>query len=144
MQEMLVRGYIYQMLKVKFNFPAAMIVSTLLFTAMHGGAFEAGLIPVINILSMSILVTIVLEYTESLIAPIIMHFLWNSIGAIILGSVSLAEDYPHLLNTTFSGNSLLSGGVYKIEGSAVVLIVNVILIIAFTIMLKKKHHKISF
>lgn len=55
---------------------------------------------------MSLFVTAVLEYTESLIAPIVIHFLWNGVGAIILGGVSLAEDYPHMFNMVISGNSI--------------------------------------
>ena len=49
MQELLVRGYLYQMIKTKHNIIAATIVSTALFTFMHGGAFEAGIIPVLNV-----------------------------------------------------------------------------------------------
>lgn len=37
MQELLVRGYLYQMLKQKHNIVAATIVTTALFTALHGG-----------------------------------------------------------------------------------------------------------
>lgn len=144
MQEMLVRGYLYQMIKRNYNVVAATVVSTILFTFAHGGAFEAGTLPVLNVLTMSLFMTAVLEYTNSLIAPIIVHFLWNSVGAIILGGVSLAEDYPHLFNMTFGGNQLLSGGIYKIEGSVVVFVLNVIMIIGF-IMAKKRRilHKKS-
>ena len=139
MQEMLVRGYLYQMIKKSYNIVAAVIVSTALFTLAHGGAFEAGIIPVLNVLTMSLFVTAVLEYTDSLIAPIVIHFLWNSIGAIILGGVSLAEDYPHLFNMTFGGDQLLSGGIYKIEGSVVVFVLNVLMIIGFIVAKKKKN-----
>ncbi|MDQ9750182.1 CPBP family intramembrane glutamic endopeptidase, partial [Acinetobacter baumannii] len=82
MQEMLVRGYLYQMIKSNYNIVAAIIVSTGLFTFAHGGAFEAGVLPVLNVIIMSLFMTAVLEYTESLIAPIIIHFLWNGVGAI--------------------------------------------------------------
>lgn len=131
MQELLVRGYLYQMIKHRYNLVAATIVSTLLFTFLHGGAFEAGLIPVLNVFTMSLLMTVVLEFTRSLIAPIMMHFLWNGIGAIVLGGVSLAEDYPHIFNTLFQGNEFLSGGVYKMEGSIIVLVVNILFIFGF-------------
>lgn len=138
MQELLVRGYLYQMLKQKHNFIVATIVTTVLFTLFHGGAFEAGIIPVLNVLTMSLLMTIVLEYTGSIIAPTIMHFLWNGIGALVLGGVSLADDYPQLLNLTFSGNEILSGGICKMEGSIVVLFINVILIALFVTLKKKQ------
>lgn len=140
MQEVLVRGYPYQMIKNNYNTVAAGIVSTGLFTFVHGGAFEAGILPVLNVITMSLFVTAVLEYTESLIAPIVIHFLWNGVGTIILGGVSLAEDYPHMFNMVISGNSILSGGNCKIEGSIVVLFVNLILMFGF-VMAKKKRDK---
>lgn len=138
MQEMLVRGYLYQMLKSNYNIGIAVIVSTGLFTFAHGGAFEAGILPVLNVITMSLFVTAVLEYTDSLIAPIVIHFLWNGVGAIILGGVSLAEDYPHLFNMVISGNSILSGGSCKIEGSIIVLLMNLIFMVGFIMANKKK------
>ena len=142
MQEMLVRGYLYQMLKSNYNTVAAVIVSTGLFTFAHGGAFEAGILPVLNVITMSLFVTAVLEYTDSLIAPIVIHFLWNGVGAIILGGVSLAEDYPHLFNMVISGNPILSGGSCKIEGSIIVLLINLILMIGFIIAKKEKNRNL--
>lgn len=131
MQELLVRGYLYQMLKQRHNTAAAAIATTALFTALHGGALEAGVIPVLNVLTMSLLMTVVLEYSGSIIAPVVMHFLWNGIGALVLGGVSLADDYPSLLITSFTGNEILSGGPCRMEGSVVVLAVNVIFIVFF-------------
>lgn len=128
MEEFLVRGYLYQLWKQKYNMIVATVLTTALFAAMHGGAFEAGIIPVINVISMSVFMTLLLEYTATIVAPIVAHFVWNTIGAIILGGVFLAPDYPNLLNSTFQGNSLISGGNYGIEGSGIVLVVNLILI----------------
>ena len=128
MQEFLVRGYIYRLLKKEYNIMIATIVSTLLFTLMHGGAFKAGPIAVINVITMSLLMTIILEYSNSLVIPIIMHFIWNSLGGIIFGTVSLADDYPHLYNVEITGNPIISGGSFKMEGSIFVFIINIIMI----------------
>lgn len=128
MQELLVRGYLYQMIKSNYNVGGAVLVSSALFTLLHGGAFEAGILPVFNVFTMSLLMSVLLEETGSLAAPIMMHFLWNGIGALVLGGVSLAEDYPHVLTCRFSGNEFLSGGVCGMEGSVVVFVVNVALI----------------
>lgn len=138
MQELLVRGYLYQLIKQKYNMAAAIVFSTALFTLLHGGAFEAGILPVLNVITMSLFMTAVLEYTESLSAPILIHFIWNAIGGIILGGVSLAEDYPNFLNTSLLGNTLLSGGVYKMEGSIVVLTLNIIFLYPFIILKRRK------
>lgn len=137
MQELLARGYIYQLLKKEYSIMIAAIVSTLLFTFMHGGAFEAGPIAVINVLTMSLLMTIILEYTNSLLIPIIMHFIWNVMGGIIFGTVSLAEDYPHLYNIEITGNTIISGGIFKMEGSIFVFIINIVMIIIFYNLYKK-------
>jgi membrane protease YdiL (CAAX protease family) len=113
-------------------------VSTGLFAVAHGGAFEAGILPVLNVITMSLFMTAVLEYTGSLIAPIVIHFLWNGVGAIILGGVSLAEDYPHLLDMTIHGNPILSGGSCKIEGSIIVLFMNLAFLIGFVAAKKRR------
>lgn len=133
MQELLVRGYLYQMLKQKSNIIIATIVTTGIFTLLHGGAFEAGVIPVLNVLTMSLLMTVMLEYTKSLWSPIFAHFVWNAVGALVLNGVSLADDYPHVFNTVFIGNDILSGGICKIEGSIIVLVVNILIMTAFII-----------
>lgn len=138
MQELLVRGYLYQLIKSNCGIVVATILTTALFTFMHGGAFEAGIIPVLNVVTMSLFMTAVLEYTGSLLSLVIIHSIWNIFGAIILGGVSLADDYPHLLKTTFSGNPLFSGGTCKIEGSIIVLILNIGLFVKFTALANKK------
>ncbi|MBK3495542.1 CPBP family intramembrane metalloprotease [Viridibacillus sp. YIM B01967] len=138
MQELLFRGYLYQLWKQRYNIVVATVLTTILFTAMHGGAFEAGILPVLNVFSTSVFITLLLEYTGTIIVPIIAHFIWNIVGAIILGGISVASDYPNLLDSTFQGNSLISGGIYKIEGSIIVLIVNLILIICLLVLNKRR------
>ena len=68
-----------------------------------------------------------------------MNFAWNFIGAVILGGVSLAEDYPNLCNSEFTGNVLLTGGAPKMEGSIIVLIVNSVFIVLFLLSIMKKY-----
>ncbi|MCI6754718.1 MAG: type II CAAX endopeptidase family protein [Lachnospiraceae bacterium] len=127
MQELLARGYIYQLLKTTYGLPAAVIVSTALFTLMHGGAFEAGLLPVMNVVTMCLLTTVLYEAEGTILAPIMAHAAWNIIGGVILGGVSLADDYPSVFSMAPSENVILSGGSLRIEGSIVVLIMNIAL-----------------
>lgn len=131
MQELLVRGYIYQLLKTKYNLAAAMIITTILFTVMHGGAIEAGVLPVVNVVTMCLFTTALYEAEGTLLAPIMAHAVWNIVGALFLGGVSLADDYPHLLTLTASANTLLSGGNYKIEASIVTTVLNIVLMMFF-------------
>ncbi len=140
MQELLVRGYLYQLIKKKYNIIASVVVTTVLFTLLHGGAIEAGIIPTLNVITMSLFMSVLLEYTQSLIAPTLAHAFWNIIGALILGSVSLADDYPNLFNTKFVGNDILSGGEFMFEGSIIVLIFNVCFMVLFFYLLQKKNN----
>ena len=139
MQELLVRGYIYQLLKTRYNLPSAVAVTTVLFTLMHGGAFEAGIIPVINVVTMCLFTTALYECEKTIAAPIMAHTVWNIFGALVLGGVSLADDYPNIFTMTPSGSKLLSGGEYKIEASIVVLILNTVLAVLFTLLALRKN-----
>lgn len=141
MQELLVRGYIYQLLKTKYDLPVAIIISTALFSLMHGGAFEAGLLPVVNVITMCLFTTALYEAEGTLLAPIMAHAIWNIVGGIVLGGVSLADDYPSLYSMTPSDNVILSGGTCKIEGSVVVLVVNIALMLIFLRSARKRQNK---
>lgn len=131
MQELLVRGYIYQLIKKEYNLSVAIIVTTILFALLHGGAFEAGIIPVLNVITMCLFTTFLYEAEGTILAPTMSHALWNIIGGLILGGVRLADDYPSLITMTPSKNQILSGGDCMIEGSVVVLIINIILMLIF-------------
>lgn len=138
MQELLVRGYVYQLLKKKYNLSVAVIVTSILFTVMHGGAFDAGLIPVVNVVTMCLFTTALYESEKTLLAPIMAHAVWNITGALFLGGVSLADDYPHILNLSASVNTLLSGGNYMMEASIVVTVLNTLLMVFFYLRYRNK------
>lgn len=131
MQEFLVRGYIFQVLKNEYSLTTAVIITTMLFTVMHGGAIEAGVLPTVNVVTMCLFTTALYEAKGTLLAPIMAHSVWNIVGSLFLGGVSLADDYPQLLTLSTSGNTILSGGNYKIEASIVTTALNVVLMIIF-------------
>lgn len=141
MQELLIRGYLYQMLKQKCNTIAATVVTTGIFTILHGGAFEEGAIPVLNVLMMSLFMTLLLEDTKSLWTPIMAHFVWNAVGSLVLNVGALADDYPHVINAVFTGNKIFSGGECKIEGSIIVLVINVVFITFILRLWMKKQNR---
>jgi membrane protease YdiL (CAAX protease family) len=125
-QEYLVRGYLFSLFREALNTAAAVILTTILFTVMQERAFEAGFIAVLNTITMSVFASLLLLYTESLLAPVIVRFFWNGIGGIVFGSVSLDSDYPSLWNSIVSGNSLISGGSAKLTGSVITLLVSIL------------------
>ena len=131
MQELLIHGFIYEFLKARYNLPAAVVVTAALFTFMHGGAFEAGVVPVLNVATMCLFMTALYEAEGSLIAPILPHAIWNVTAAILLGMDSLADDYPSVCTAKASANVLISGGKFKLAGSIVVLFLNIVFGLVF-------------
>lgn len=130
MQELLIRGYMYELIKKEYNTVSAIIVTTVIFVGFHGGAFEAGIIAVLNVATMSIFMSLLLERRNSILEIGIIHAVWNLVGGILIDGVSLASDYPHIYNTAFRG-------AFGIEGSIVVTVVNVLMIVIVLIRLKK-------
>lgn len=61
--------------------------------------------------------SLLIEITRTLTASIMSNFIWNFVGAIIWGQVSLAEDYPQLLQFTAANHNLVTRGKYGLEGS---------------------------
>lgn len=131
MQELLIRGYIYRLLKLRHGLTAALAITTLLFTLLHGGAFEAGLIAVINVITMCLFTHFMFEVEGSLLAPIMAHAVWNIIGGLFLGGIQLADDYPSLFTMIVQQQSLFSGGDYKLEASLFVTILNLVFLVFY-------------
>jgi membrane protease YdiL (CAAX protease family) len=142
MQEYLVRGYVFSALSNQYTTVIAVVVTTVFFLLLHGGIFEAGIVAILNIISTSILFSLLLIYYKGLLVPIIVHFIWNLVGGIIVHGINLAEDYPSIFNITLTGNILLTGGVARIEGSVIVLVINIVIIGIFAFLLRKNaRHK---
>ena len=141
MQEYLVRGYLFSLLRENYNAVLAITVTTILFTVIHIGAFGFGFISVLNVVAMSVFISLLLIYADSLLAPIIVHFVWNGVGRLVFGATSLADYYPNVWDSFLTGNKLLSGGSAKIEGSIVVFSANLILIALMLFLIKKQRRE---
>ncbi|MDR0432068.1 MAG: CPBP family intramembrane metalloprotease [Bifidobacteriaceae bacterium] len=140
-QELLVRGYLFFLLEDRYGVGVATVATTILFVTMHGGAREAGFLAIVNVALTSVLLSLLLVYSGSLLAPIIAHFIWNSIGCLVLGIVPLAEDYPHLLNGILSGDALISGGAYGIEGGGATFLVTLLLTVLVGILARRQNRR---
>ena len=136
MQELLCRGYIYRIIKRDHNIIAAMVVSIALFTFMHG--FES-IFTVILIATMALAMSIILEYTGSLVMPIMMHAVYNIIESIILGKTQIAE-YPQVFQVVIAENA--EARVEKLY-NWLILICNVSLCIVFGILWYKKAKRLK-
>jgi membrane protease YdiL (CAAX protease family) len=136
-QELLVRGYLFSYLARKHGTLAAIVPTTLLFTLLHGGAFGAGIIAVLNVVTASVFLSLMLLYTDGLWATILVHFVWNLIGGLIFGLVSLGDSVS-VFHGLLTGGSLLAGGGAKVEGSIVVMVLNIVLCVIVYWLMRKR------
>ena len=127
MQEYLVRGYLFLIIKERHSMLAAVIITTILFTLMHG--LQGGVLGVANVVAASLVFTLLLVRTGSLLAPIVAHIVWNGVGGVLLGVISLGGVYPSLLAVSQHGNDIVAGGEAMLEGSIITLLVSITVIL---------------
>jgi CAAX protease family protein len=117
-QEVLARSYVFQTIQSEANSFWAILVTSLLFTAYHAGAFQGAWWPVLNVFGAGLLLGLAYLTTGNLWLPITMHFVWNFLGGPVLGltvsgQADLGTGSERLILT---GPVALTGGRFGFEG----------------------------
>ncbi len=115
-EEILMRGWLFQVLGARYTPWVGFTVSTVLFTAFHG---STSIMANINLLLFSVFLAFYYLYEGSLWGAMGWHSAWNWAQANIFG-VRLSgsmESEQTLMNVRTTGSPLLSGGDYGPEGS---------------------------
>lgn len=127
-QEVLVRSYIYQTIQSKTNFIWAIVVSAVLFMALHAGAYKGAWLPAVNVFAAGVLFGVAYHLTGNLWLPIAIHFTWNFLLGPVLG---LTVSGQNQLNSGWQvfivqGPALLTGGSFGLEGGLIVTLTTII------------------
>ena len=136
--ELLLRGYLFKLYRRYYSLPVVTSVITVLFISLNINVFSHGIIYALNMLLTNIILCLLAEYSYSLLAPITARFFYNLISGFLLGSYTVSAEYPAVINTLWSGNRYFAGGDMKLEGSVILLAVNIALCAFFTVRLKKR------
>ena len=118
-EEVMCRGYILgRMLDTKLNPFLSLLISAVIFAAMHAINPNFGLVPFINLILAGMLLGISYIYTRNLWFPISLHLFWNWFQGPIFGfEVSGQELFPSLFGLDRTENNLFNGGSFGLEGS---------------------------
>lgn len=121
-QEVLARGYIFQLIQSTTGCRAAVIISALLFTAYHAGVINGAWLAAVNIFLAGLLFGAAFIGTGNLWLPIGLHFSWNVLLGPVLGLTVSGNDQVGTGAPFFSvrGPAIFTGGEFGIEGGAVV------------------------
>lgn len=115
-EELLSRGYIMQNLSEPFGMPAAVLISSIFFSAFHSFNSHVNWLAFINIALAGVLLSVGYLVTRSLYLPIGFHLAWNYFQGPVLGlPVSGFSGLPAILATQVEGPPLWTGGLFGPE-----------------------------
>lgn len=122
-EELLFRGYGYQKLRT-WSRGGAIAITSSVFALLHGNNSGATALAIANIFLAGILLAMAYEAGQRLWLPIGIHLGWNVASGPILGyDVSGYVSGMTLFTTRGGGPQWLTGGVFGIEGSVWLVIV---------------------
>jgi len=136
-EEVFLRGYILKNLMVSFNKYVALIVSSILFSLMHGFNPNIDLFSLANIFLAGILLGMSYIHTKNLWFPIALHLSWNLFQTTLGFNVS-GQDLYSLIEINITENNLLNGGAFGFEGSILSVIAMIATIVGITMYYNQK------
>ncbi len=117
LEEALCRGYILGQLLETSNKYVALVISSIIFTALHSLNPNMAAIPVLNLFLAGILLGITYIYTKNLWFPIALHFSWNFFQGSIFGFEVSGQKLYSVIQQTRPEDNVLNGGNFGFEGS---------------------------
>ena len=135
-EEFLFRGYILRNLMISFNKYFALILSSILFSLLHGMNPNMDGFSAMSLFLAGILLGISYIYTKNLWFPIALHLSWNLFQSLFGFNVS-GQDFYSLIEFKIQENNLLNGGAFGMEGSILSIIANILIIVGVIIYYNK-------
>ena len=128
-EEVIVRGYLLNSLMAVSNKYFALLLSSVLFGAMHLMNPNISAISFVNIVLAGFLLGISYLHSKNLWFPMGLHFSWNFFQGPVLGFEVSGQKMESLITQKISGNELITGGEFGFEGSLIATILMVLTII---------------
>ncbi|CDM70087.1 putative membrane protein [Clostridium bornimense] len=128
-EEMFSRGYCIKVLEQTNKKWIPLIVSSAIFSIMHGVNPGVTILSIINIFLVGILLGYMFIKTNNLWLPIGYHITWNYFQGNVFGFLVSGTTTEGLYTTESIGNTIISGGNFGPEGGIIVTIVVLISIL---------------
>ncbi|MGL1958626.1 MAG: CPBP family intramembrane metalloprotease [Colwellia sp.] len=136
-EEILFRGYIQSRLMRATNPYLALLISSIIFMILHLANENWTILSLINLTLAGILFGVYYLYKQNLWFPIALHFTWNFFQGPIYGFEVSGTTTSSWISITKTGNPLITGGDFGLEGSILITIFELLLIIFIYLKLKK-------
>jgi membrane protease YdiL (CAAX protease family) len=144
-EELSFRGYIMQGLARAWGMPTAVVVSSVLFGAVHALNPNASVLGILNIVIVGVLLACAYLVTRSLWLPVGLHIGWNLVEIQLLGFPGSGHTEPSILHSITRGPELMTGGAFGPEGGLMALAATLlgiaILLISHQVAVGRKNRK---
>jgi len=137
-EEVIVRGYLLNSLMSVTNKYFALLLSSILFGAMHILNPNISIISFVNIVLAGFLLGISYLHSKNLWFPMGLHFSWNFFQGPVLGFEVSGQEMKSLITHKITGNELITGGEFGFEGSLIATILMILTIIGLNWFFEKK------
>ena len=138
-EEVLIRGYVLRNLMYSFNKYTALIISSILFSLIHGFNPDMSWLSYLNLFLAGILLGTSYIYTKNLWFPIALHFSWNFFQSLFGFNVS-GQNLYSLIEFKIAKSNLINGGLFGFEGSIFCIVIQLVLITTILIYYNKAAH----
>lgn len=127
-EETLFRGYILRNFMRSFNKYLALLISSILFAALHGFNPNFDMLSFLSLFLAGMALGISYIYTKNLWFPIGLHLSWNFFQSIFGFNVS-GQNFYSLFQTQITSETLLNGGKFGFENSILGIISEISIVI---------------
>jgi len=130
-EEVIFRSYMIPTIERRFGTWTAVIISSILFMAIHLGNSGINILPCFNLFFGGILMGLLFVRYRNVWAASGFHFLWNYLQSAILGFAVSGEKTYSWVQQQEQGNSIMTGGSFGYEGSILSVVFVLIAIVLF-------------
>ncbi len=140
-EELICRGFMMYGLSKKQSLFFAMMYNSLFFALLHLGNDGMNLLAFINLFLAGVSFSCMAVYFDDIWVASGAHSMWNyaqgNIFGILVSGMNMGSS---IFSFELVGNALVSGGQFGLEGGIGVFIIEIITIIVFCVLYKKKAH----
>ncbi|WP_340113992.1 CPBP family intramembrane glutamic endopeptidase [Maribellus mangrovi] len=138
-EELLFRGYLLGTTMQVANKYIVLCIFASLFSFVHFLTNDFSLLPIINIFLAGIILGQYYINTKRLWYSISLHFTWNFFQGPVIGSnVSGNKNMQSIIQQDLPGKEWITGGAFGFEGSVIMTLLLILLIVYFELYLRKR------